>query len=118
MKTLLKNARLATMRPDLPGLGRIEDASLMIEDGRITHAGPAADLAADQVIDCENRWVTPALIDCHTHLVYGGNRAREFEMRLAGATYENIRKTKQLSFHWGNHLPVPNPIGTGWLCNG
>lgn len=92
MKTLLKNARLATMRPDLPGLGRIEDASLMIEDGRITHAGPAADLAADQVIDCENRWITPALIDCHTHLVYGGNRAREFEMRLAGATYEDIAR--------------------------
>lgn len=92
MKTLLTNARLATMRPDLPGLGRIGDGSLLIEDGRIIHAGPAADLIADQVIDCEKRWITPALIDCHTHLVHGGNRAREFEMRLDGASYEDIAR--------------------------
>lgn len=92
MKTLLTNARIATMRPELPGLGRIEDATLLIEGGRITHAGPAVDLGADQVIDCGGRWITPALIDCHTHLVHGGNRAREFEMRLAGASYEDIAR--------------------------
>lgn len=92
MKTLLKNARLATMRPDLPGLGLIDGACLLIEHGRITYAGPAPNPGADQVIDCEGRWITPALIDCHTHLVYGGNRAREFEMRLAGASYEEIAR--------------------------
>ncbi len=45
-----------------------------------------------QVVDCGGRWVTPGLIDCHTHLVHAGNRAREFEMRLAGATYEEIAR--------------------------
>ncbi len=63
--------------------------------GRITFAGPQDDLPAARrararTIDCEERWITPALVDCHTHLVYGGDRAREFEMRLAGATYEQI----------------------------
>ena len=44
------------------------------------------------MIDCEGRWITPALVDCHTHLVYGGDRAHEFELRLAGATYEEIAR--------------------------
>ena len=47
---------------------------------------------AAETIDCEGRWITPGLIDCHTHLVYGGDRAREFELRLAGATYEEIAR--------------------------
>jgi len=46
---------------------------------------------APEVVDCEGRWITPGLVDCHTHIVYGGNRAHEFELRLAGASYEEIR---------------------------
>ena len=90
------NARLATLAPALPGLGLVEDGCVMAESGRITYAGPAADAPpADghAVTDCEGRWITPGLIDCHTHLVYAGNRADEFEMRLAGASYEEIAKS-------------------------
>jgi imidazolonepropionase len=85
------NARLATMGP----LGAVERGTLAAEDGRIVYAGPAADapkFAAAQRIDCEGRWITPGLIDCHTHLVHAGSRAREFEMRLAGASYEEIAR--------------------------
>ena len=65
-------------------------------NGRIVYAGPAADapstLDARQRTDCDGRWITPGLIDCHTHLIYGGNRAQEFEQRLAGASYEEISR--------------------------
>lgn len=87
------NARLATMAGD--GLGLVEDGAIACKDGRIVHAGSAADIAdwsAKETVDCEGRLVTPGLIDCHTHLVYGGNRAREFELRLAGASYEQIAR--------------------------
>ena len=67
-----------------------------VRDGRIAFAGPADGLPADcagfGVVDCGGRLVTPALIDCHTHIVYGGSRAREFEMRLEGASYEEIAR--------------------------
>ncbi|MGL4322776.1 MAG: imidazolonepropionase [Beijerinckiaceae bacterium] len=89
------NARLATMAAGASGLGLIEHGTIASRDGRIVYAGPAADappFSARETIDCEGRWVTPGLIDCHTHLVYGGNRAREFEMRLAGASYEDIAR--------------------------
>ena len=94
---LLRNVRLATMRSDMPGLGIIEDAAIAIADGRIVFAGlaseiPAALSDAADIVDCEGRWVTPGLIDCHTHLVHAGNRANEFEMRLAGATYEDVAR--------------------------
>jgi imidazolonepropionase len=95
MTTILTNARLATMSPDRPGLGVIENGRVMIEDGRIVAIGEASEIAISagaEVIDCEGRWVTPGLIDCHTHLVHAGNRAREFEMRLAGASYEEIAR--------------------------
>jgi imidazolonepropionase len=89
--TLWINARLATMRGD--GLGVIEQGAVAATDGRITFAGPAADAPeADKVIDCQGRWITPGLIDCHTHLVHAGNRAREFELRLQGASYEEIAR--------------------------
>ena len=55
------------------------------------HAGGARS-ARPRSIDCEGRWITPGLIDCHTHLVYAGDRANEFELRLAGATYEEIAR--------------------------
>jgi len=95
MTTILTNARLATMSPERPGLGVIENSRVMIEDGRIVAVGEASEIAIPggaEVIDCEGRWVTPGLIDCHTHLVHAGNRAREFEMRLAGASYEEIAR--------------------------
>jgi len=95
MTTILTNARLATMAPDRPGLGVIENGRVMIEGGRIVAVGEASEIAIPagaEVIDCEGRWVTPGLIDCHTHLVHAGNRAREFEMRLAGASYEEIAR--------------------------
>lgn len=95
MTTILTNARLATMAPNLPGLGVIENGRVVIKCGRIVAFGVANEIAVPagaEVIDCEGRWVTPGLIDCHTHLVHAGNRAREFEMRLAGASYEEIAR--------------------------
>ena len=92
-----RNARLATFNPSMEGIGAIENAAIAVRNGRIAFAGAESDLpadlaAADETIDCDGRWITPALIDCHTHLVFGGNRAMEFEMRLNGATYEEIAK--------------------------
>ncbi|WP_200834874.1 imidazolonepropionase [Phyllobacterium salinisoli] len=93
---LWRNARLATLSEGLPGLGIVEKGAVAIRDGRIAYAGPEADLpsslASLERIDCEGRWITPGLIDCHTHLVHAGNRAHEFELRLAGATYEEVAK--------------------------
>jgi imidazolonepropionase len=91
-----RNARLATMRESLPGLGIIEDGAIAVRDGRISFAGPQADLPAEftaaESVDCEGRWITPGLIDCHTHLVHAGDRAQEFELRVAGASYEEIAR--------------------------
>jgi imidazolonepropionase len=88
--------RLATLSPSHQGLGAVEDGVIAATDGRIVYAGPAADapsaLDAKQRTNCDGRWMTPGLIDCHTHLVYGGNRAQEFEQRLAGASYEEIAR--------------------------
>ncbi|HEY7550570.1 MAG TPA: imidazolonepropionase [Hyphomicrobiaceae bacterium] len=87
--------RLATLAPDRAGLGTVEDGTLAARDGRIAWVGPTADMPAFEAaerIDLEGRWVTPGLIDCHTHLVYAGDRAREFELRLAGASYEEIAR--------------------------
>ena len=89
------NARLATLDPAQLGLGIIEGGAIAAKDGRIAWVGPRNDLPqadARETIDVEGRWITPGLIDCHTHLVYGGNRAHEFELRLAGATYEEIAR--------------------------
>jgi imidazolonepropionase len=95
VERLWSNARLATLRPDLPGLGTIEDGVIACTGDRILYAGSRADAPAfdaEAEWDLEGRWVTPGLVDCHTHLVYAGNRAREFELRLAGATYEEIAR--------------------------
>ncbi len=93
---LWTNARLATMSPavDAP-YGAIEDGVIAARDGRIIFVGPRSTTPAFQAaetIDCAGRWITPGLIDCHTHLVYGGDRAHEFELRLQGATYEEIAR--------------------------
>jgi imidazolonepropionase len=89
-----RNARLATMAPGT-GLGLVEDGLVAARDGLIVYAGPSSGTPtteALEIIDCDGRWITPGLIDCHTHLVYAGNRAHEFEQRLAGATYESIAR--------------------------
>lgn len=92
--TLWTGARLATLDPHRPGLGIVEDGAIAARDGRIVFAGPHGDLPGDidaaVCEDLDGRWVTPGLIDCHTHLVHGGDRAMEFEMRLAGESYEAI----------------------------
>ncbi|MDH6231071.1 imidazolonepropionase [Mesorhizobium soli] len=94
---LWRNARLATLAENAPGLGIVENGAIAVKDGRIAYAGPEADLPAAlrdgaETIECEGRWITPGLIDCHTHLVHAGDRANEFEMRLAGATYEEVAR--------------------------
>ena len=90
-----RNALLATLDPRLPGLGEVQDGVLAAIEGRIAWAGPAVEapaIEARETIDCEGRWITPGLIDCHTHLVHAGDRAHEFELRLAGASYEEIAR--------------------------
>jgi imidazolonepropionase len=86
------NARLATMAPDQPGIGVIVHGMVAAVAGRIVYAGPVQAVSAPESVDCGGRWVTPGLIDCHTHLVYGGDRVAEYEMRLLGATYEEIAR--------------------------
>jgi len=94
--TIWLDARLATLAPGRPGLGLIENGAVAARDGRIAFAGPIAELPsgwnAAQKISLDGRWITPGLIDCHTHLVYAGDRAHEFELRLAGASYEEIAR--------------------------
>ncbi|ATC23918.1 imidazolonepropionase [Caulobacter vibrioides] len=89
------NARLATLAPGRQGLGIVEDGVVACLGGRIAYAGPAADaptFEAAETIDLDGRWITPGLIDPHTHLVFAGDRAHEFELRLAGASYEEIAR--------------------------
>jgi imidazolonepropionase len=90
------NARLMTLARESPGLGVVEDGVIAATKGRIVYAGPAADapagLDAEERVQLDGRWVLPGLIDCHTHLVHAGNRAHEFELRLDGATYEEIAR--------------------------
>ena len=88
---LWTNARIATMCGD--GLGLIESGAIASQNERITWVGNAADAPiADAAVvhDCAGALMTPGLIDCHTHLVFAGNRAQEFEMRLQGASYTDI----------------------------
>jgi imidazolonepropionase len=91
-----RNARLATMVPGRGGLGMVDDGLIACRDGLILYSGPARDapreLEAPEAVDCMGRLITPGLIDCHTHLVYAGNRAHEFEQRLNGHSYEAIAK--------------------------
>jgi imidazolonepropionase len=93
---LLTDCRIATMEA-APGepLGVIENGAIGIQDGRIVRVGPRTELAgnrAREVTPLGGAWVTPGLIDCHTHLIFGGNRADEHAMRRAGKSYEEIAK--------------------------
>ena len=94
-RTLWRGAALATMTPDHPW-GWIDDGAVLAEGEHITWVGPAsalpAGLAPDLEHDLGGGLLTPGLIDAHTHLVYGGHRAREFELRLQGASYEQIAR--------------------------
>ncbi len=93
---LLTGCTVATLDEDRPGmLGLIEDGAIAIEDGRILRVGRRVELAGNRARSVEplgGALVTPGLVDCHTHLVFGGDRASEFEQRLQGASYEDIAK--------------------------
>ena len=94
---LWTRARVATLAADATEpYGLIEDAALVVDGERLAWVGPVAELPADLRARCTlqhdagGALITPGLIDCHTHLVYGGDRAHEFELRLQGASYEDI----------------------------
>ena len=90
---LLTDARIATMRNGAADYGSIDAGVIAIAGGVIDWIGPVRDLPARQAAETralEGRWVTPALIDCHTHIVFGGQRAEEYEQRLRGVSYEDI----------------------------
>jgi imidazolonepropionase len=93
MRTLYRHARLATFDGHLPW-GWIDDGALLVDGDRLAWVGAdgelPTDLQPDAVVALDGALVTPGLVDCHTHLVYGGDRATEFELRLRGATYEQI----------------------------
>lgn len=92
---LLTDCHVATMTEGGAPYGAIEDAAILIKDRRIIWVGARADLPVHKAVETdrlEGRWVTPGLVDCHTHLVFGGDRSGEFEQRLGGATYEEIAR--------------------------
>ncbi len=93
---VLHNANLASMVPDNNLYGSLKNAAIAIQSGMISWVGPQDELPGEyqhfEHFNIENRLITPGLIDCHTHLVFGGNRADEFELRLNGATYEDISR--------------------------
>jgi len=95
------NAHLATMAPESggdDGYHAIRDGAVGVKDGRIAWVGRRSELSgppedlARAAFDCGGRWITPGLIDCHTHIVHGGDRANEFALRLKGASYEEIAR--------------------------
>jgi imidazolonepropionase len=92
---LLTDVNIATMRPGQDPYGVVEKAALAVSDGRIAWLGKSRDMPqseARETCSLAGCWLTPALIDCHTHLVFAGNRAAEFEQRLEGASYEEIAR--------------------------
>lgn len=92
---LITDCRLATMKAGGEAYGAVEDGAILIRDGHIVWAGPRECIPAHEATQTDRldgRWVTPGLVDCHTHLVFGGDRSGEFEQRLGGATYEEIAR--------------------------
>ncbi|MDB2686379.1 imidazolonepropionase [Mariniblastus sp.] len=96
VESVFVNFRVASMGDAAEPYGVMHDVAIGVADSMIQWIVPQADLpkfgAEVQIIDGQNKWLTPGLIDCHTHLVYGGNRANEWEMRLGGVPYEEIAK--------------------------
>lgn len=96
--TLIIDAHVATMEVGGTPWGAIQDAAVAIESGHIAWVGPVGTLPGDpeqmagEVISLAGRWLTPGLIDCHTHIVFGGNRVAEFEQRQQGVSYEEIAR--------------------------
>ena len=88
------NAHLATMAATADGYGEVHDGAVRVKNGRIAWVGPraAAPLDDADLVDCAGAWITPGLIDCHTHIVHAGNRSAEFEARLNGASYADIAR--------------------------
>ena len=88
------NANLATLQPAGAPYGEIRDGAIAVSDGRIAWVGRRSEWSGKAAVehDARGSWATPGLVDCHTHLVYAGNRAREFEQRLAGKSYEEIAR--------------------------
>src|ERR1022692_4963104 len=90
---LLRNANLAMMT-EPSGYAEVPNGALAVCDGKIVWLGSSKQMRSDlrpaEEIDCAGQWLTPGLIDCHTHLVWAGNRAHEFEQRLAGRSYQEI----------------------------
>ncbi|MCH7821088.1 MAG: imidazolonepropionase [Proteobacteria bacterium] len=93
---LLTDARIATMCAGKAQYGAIEDGAIAISNGSVAWIGSRSELPQESAAETRSlalRWITPALIDCHTHLIFGGNRAEEFEQRLQGTSYEEIART-------------------------
>ncbi len=93
---LLTDARIATMRDADDGYGVIEDGAIAISQGSIAWVGAQSECPAGvaaETLSLGEQWLTPALIDCHTHLVFGGDRAAEYEQRCRGASYEDIARS-------------------------
>ena len=119
---LLTDARIATMRDGDTAYGAIEDGAVAIAGGAIAWIGPQSELpnsAAVETRALSRQWITPALIDCHTHLVFGGDRAAEFERRLQGASYEDIAKSGGGIMSRSGQLALKITISySSLLCNG
>lgn len=92
---LIVDCRLATMVEGQTPFGALDDGAVLVREGQIAWVGPRSDLPACEAAQThrlEGRWVTPGLVDCHTHLVFGGDRSGEFEKRLSGVSYEDIAR--------------------------
>ena len=96
---VFRNARLMTCDETRPGLGLVERGAVIASGGRIVFAGPESEMPSSpasgsaETVDCEGRLLTPGLIDCHTHIVFAGDRAAEWELRARGASYEEIARS-------------------------
>ena len=96
--TLIVDAQIATMAESAGGYGVINRGAIAMADGRISWVGPAADcpIEAPTRWSAGGAWITPGLVDCHTHLIFGGSRVDEFERRLAGAGYEELSEVERV----------------------
>ncbi|MDH3498526.1 MAG: imidazolonepropionase [Acidimicrobiia bacterium] len=90
VETIIAGGPIATMDPDRSDYGLFADAAVGVSGNRIVYVGPSAGVNAGTTVQLGGRLLTPALVDCHTHLVFGGQRIAEFERRLEGATYEDL----------------------------